>query len=178
MILFSHEKFFISFKRNESTFVCLLDPNGSKQNTFFCCVTMRLKHFIWNSAVRTRERCCILPVYSMNWFSQTEPRFRTQFPVFPWDPRCIDYLSHIMTKTTKWHVHPAKTQINLGVRPVWSVSSLSAWWNLGSLATHKPHSEDSDQTGRVPRLIWVFAGCTDHFVGFVMRRLIFRCFVW
>ena len=32
-------------------------------------------------------------------------------------------------------------------------------------------SEDSDQTGRMPRLIRVFAGCTCHFVGFVMRRL-------
>ena len=32
-------------------------------------------------------------------------------------------------------------------------------------------SEDSDQTGRMSRLIWVFAGRTFHFVGFVMRRL-------
>ena len=33
-------------------------------------------------------------------------------------------------------------------------------------------SEDSDQTGRMTRLTWGFAGRTDHFVGFVMRRLI------
>ena len=46
------------------------------------------------------------------------------------------------------------------IRPVWSESSLSAWRNLGSLATHWAHSEDSDQTGRMPRLIWVFAGRT------------------
>ena len=39
-------------------------------------------------------------------------------------------------------------------------SSLSAWRNIGSLATHWVHSEDSDQTGRMPRLIRVFAGCT------------------
>ena len=31
-------------------------------------------------------------------------------------------------------------------------------------------SEDSDKTGRMPRLIWVFAEPTCHFVGFVMRR--------
>ena len=31
--------------------------------------------------------------------------------------------------------------------------------------------EDSDQTGRMPRLIWVFAGRIGHFVGFVMSRL-------
>ena len=30
----------------------------------------------------------------------------------------------------------------------------------------------TDQTGRMTRLTWVFAGRTDHFVGFVMRRLI------
>ena len=50
-------------------------------------------------------------------------------------------------------------------------SSLSAWRKLESLATHWAHSEDSDQTGRMPRLIWVFAGHTCHFVGFVMRWL-------
>ena len=33
-------------------------------------------------------------------------------------------------------------------------------------------SEDSDQTGRVSRLIGVFAGRTYHFVGFVVLRLI------
>ena len=27
----------------------------------------------------------------------------------------------------------------------------------------------TDQTGRMPRLIYVFAGRTNHFVGFVMR---------
>ena len=32
----------------------------------------------------------------------------------------------------------------------------------------------TDQTGRMPRLIWVFIGRTCHFVGFVMRRLKFR----
>ena len=60
----------------------------------------------------------------------------------------------------KMSVRPAKTQINLGIRPVWSESLLSAWRKLGSLATHWLHSEDSDQTGRMPRLIWVFAGRT------------------
>ena len=53
-------------------------------------------------------------------------------------------------------VRPVKTQIS----PVWSESSLSAWRKLGSLATHWVHSEDSDQIGRMPRLIWVFAGRT------------------
>ena len=56
--------------------------------------------------------------------------------------------------------------------PVWSGSSLSTWSKLRSLATHWAHNEDSDQTVRMPRLIWVFIGCTCHFVGFVMRRFI------
>ena len=59
------------------------------------------------------------------------------------------------------------------LRPVWSESSLSAWRKLGSLATHWAHSKDSDQTGQMPRLIWVFAGCTCHYAGFVTRWLIF-----
>ena len=69
-------------------------------------------------------------------------------------------MGRLMTKRTKWHVHPAKTQISLGICPVLSESSLSAWRKLGSLATDGAHSEDADQTGRVPRLIWVFAGRT------------------
>ena len=63
-------------------------------------------------------------------------------------------------KTNKVNVRPAKTQISLGIRPVWSESSLSAWRKLGSLATYRAHSEDSCQTGRMHRLIWVFAGRT------------------
>ena len=65
-----------------------------------------------------------------------------------------------MTKPTKWHVRPVKTQITLGIRPVWSESLLSAWRKLGSLDTQWVHSADSDQTGQMPRLIWVFAGHT------------------
>ena len=63
-------------------------------------------------------------------------------------------------KTNNVVVRHAKTQISLGIRPVWSESSLSAWRNLRPLAIHWAHSEDSDQTRRMPRLIWVFAGRT------------------
>ena len=77
-----------------------------------------------------------------------------------------------MTKPKKWNVRPAKIQISLYIHPVWSESSMSAWRKFGSLATHWAHSKDSDQTGRMPSLIWVFAGRTCHFVGFVMKWLI------
>ena len=59
-----------------------------------------------------------------------------------------------------WSVF-AITQISLGIRPVWSESSLSAWRNIGPLTTYSAYSQDSDQTGRMPRLIWVFAGRTS-----------------
>ena len=63
-------------------------------------------------------------------------------------------------RTNKMSVRPAKTQISLGIRLVWSESSLSAWRKLLSLATHWVHSEDSDQSRWMPRLIRVFAGRT------------------
>ena len=69
-------------------------------------------------------------------------------------------MSSNISKPTKWHVRPAKTQIRLVIRPVWSEYSLSAWRKLGSLVTHWAHSEDPDQTRRMPRLIWVFVGRT------------------
>ena len=50
-------------------------------------------------------------------------------------------------------MHPAKTQSSLGICPVWSESSLSAWGKLGTLVIHWTHSEDSEQTGWMPRLI-------------------------
>ena len=71
----------------------------------------------------------------------------------------------------------------------------SAWAFAQSESLHCPHGEtlgswlpieraakslirlggcpDSDQTGRVPRLTWVFAGPKGHFVGFVVKRLIY-----
>ena len=70
-------------------------------------------------------------------------------------------MSRHMTKPTKWPVRPAKTQFSLGIRPVWSETLLSAWRNIGPLTTYWAPSEDSDQTGRMPRLIWVFAGRTS-----------------
>ena len=74
-------------------------------------------------------------------------------------------------KINKVTVRPAKTQISLGIRSVWSESSLCAQWVAKDPSFLHVDSEDSDQTGRMPRLIWVFAGRTCHFVGFVTRRL-------
>ena len=63
-------------------------------------------------------------------------------------------------KTNKVRVRPAKTQISLCIRPVWSESSLCAQWLAKDPSFLHADSEDSDQTGRMPRLMWVFAGRT------------------
>ena len=79
-------------------------------------------------------------------------------------------MSRFMTKPTKLHVCPAKTQISLGIHLVWLEFSLSAWRKLGSLATHWASSEDWSDWGDAQAdlsLRWAHS----HFVGFVMRWL-------
>ena len=94
---------------------------------------------------------------------------------------CHHLKLHQMSKwATSWQnqhtdVRPAKTVISLGINPVWSESSLFAQWVAKDPSFLHGDSEDSDQTGRMPRLIWVFAGRTCHFVGFVTRQL--RCWI-
>ena len=70
-------------------------------------------------------------------------------------------MSRLMTKSTIWPVCPAKTQISLGIRPVWSESSQCTQWVAEDPMFLHADSKDSDQTGRMPRLIWVFAGRTS-----------------
>ena len=84
------------------------------------------------------------------------------------------YLSRLMTKPTKWYVHPAKTQLSLSICPDWSESSLCAQWVAKDPAFLNADSEDSDQIGRMPRLIWVFAGRKVHFVGFLLLKFCYE----
>ena len=56
-------------------------------------------------------------------------------------------------------MHPAKTQISLGIHPAWSESSVCAQWVAKDPRFLHADSEDSDQTGRIRRLIRVFTGC-------------------
>ena len=85
----------------------------------------------------------------------------------------LDQMSRLMTKLTKWFVCPAKTQISLSIPPpVWSKFLLCTQWiakNPSFLHVDSEdwsdwadaQAEDSDQIGRMPRLIWVFAGPTS-----------------
>ena len=59
-------------------------------------------------------------------------------------------ISRHMTNPTKWHA-PSEDSDQPG-------HLLSAWRNLGTIISHLAHGKDSDQTGKMPRLIWVFTG--------------------
>ena len=127
----------LSYARLISTFIfCCLD-------SIMPIVSISEISRLYPASVAEKAGLCL------TWSQTTEDRYSHAY-----------HLSRPMTKPTKWHVRPATTQISLGIRSVWSESSLSAWRKFGSLATHWAHSEDSDQTGRMPRLIWVFAGRT------------------
>ena len=58
----------------------------------------------------------------------------------------IQHMSCFMTKPIKWPVHPAKNQISLGIRPVWSDSSLWPQWVADDASFLHADSEGSDQT--------------------------------
>ena len=70
------------------------------------------------------------------------------------------YFSRSVRKHTFWQVRPKKTQISLRIRAVLSKASFCAWKNFAPLAIQNEHSEDSDQTARMRRLIWIFVGRT------------------
>ena len=75
-------------------------------------------------------------------------------------------------KPTKWSVRPAKTQIS----PVWSVFAMRSMRNQGPKVSSCGQRRLWSNGRRMPRLIWVFAGRTCHFAGFVMLRLICKVY--
>ena len=75
-----------------------------------------------------------------------------------------------MEKPTKWHVRLAKTKISWASAQS-DQSSMCAHWVAKEPSFLHADSEDSDQTGWMPRLIclsWVHMP----FVGFVMSWLV------
>ena len=84
-------------------------------------------------------------------------------------------------------MRPAKTQISLGIHPVWSESSLCAQRVAKDPSFLHADSEDSDQTGRMPSLFWVFAGrtiillvlsCRGSYCGLVVISWTVRLKTW
>ena len=63
---------------------------------------------------------------------------------------CVPAHSYSTTKPTNWPVRPAKTQISLGIRPVWPEPSLCAQWVAKDPRFLHAGSEVSYQTRRMP----------------------------
>ena len=55
---------------------------------------------------------------------------------------CNYHISRLVTKPKKWPVRPAKTQISLGIHPVWSDPSLCARWVAKDPISLHADSED------------------------------------
>ena len=87
---------------------------------------------------------------------------------------CVHHLKFILATT--WQnqqndVRLAKTQISLGIRPVWSVFAVrmkKAWVLSYPLSAQRRLWSDWADAQADPSLRWAHS----HFVGFVMRRLI------
>ena len=79
-------------------------------------------------------------------------------------------------KNNKMAVRPAKTQISLGICPVWSESSLGAQWVAKDPSFLPADSKDSNQSGRMPRLIRVFAGRSLILLVLSCRGSFLHCF--
>ena len=140
----------------------------------YCCYISCHLDAVGGIAVLLYISCPALDLFSRNQTIKLNVRVQIK-------PLCVllKHVSHDMKKkkkkknTPKMSVCPAKTQISLGIRPIWSESSLCAQWVCRNPSFLQADSEDSDQTGRMPRRIWVIAGRTCHFVGFVMSWLMF-----
>ena len=88
-------------------------------------------------------------------------------------------MSRDMTKPTKWVCAQRR------LRSAWtSAQSSPSAWRTVSLATHWAHSEDADQIGWMPRLIWVFAGrtatllvlsCRGSIILYILHSLYYAC---
>ena len=93
---------------------------------------------------------------SVHTWSEIKRKTTSNLACFIYLPNKTFEPPHDKTNTTT--VCPARTQISLGIRPVWSESSLCAQWVAKDPRFRYADSEVSDQTGRMPRRIWVFAG--------------------
>ena len=108
---------------------------------------------VWSESnnwfMRLRE--CLSRRHDESWTSPRETTWPSISKIW------LSQMSRLMTKPTKWSVHPAKTQISLGVHPVWSESLQCVQWVAEDPVFLHADSEDLVQTGQRPRLIRVFS---------------------
>ena len=85
-----------------------------------------------------------------------------------------NHSSHNDRKRSYGHVRPAKIQIRLRIRAVWSESSLGAFWIAKDTRFLHVNKEESDHIARMRRLIWVFTWHTGQKVRVLSLRLFQR----
>ena len=93
----------------------------------FSCVLKLFPHL--NATEVPSVRCMQRPQFSLL-------HSETLWLSFIYEP------AQVMTKPTKWHVHPGKTLISLGICPVWSESSLCTQWVAKELSFLHADRED------------------------------------
>ena len=135
--------------------------------SYFCGMNGSIKQYEWFKRLNDRQVNELIgliddwliidtePIDSNVWLDRerwTNVDFVTIFVSITWTAS--------WNKVSEMTVCSAKTQISLGIRPVWSESLLCAQWVAKDPSFLHADSEDSDQTGRMPRVIWVSAGRT------------------
>ena len=106
--------------------------------------TAQMRRLAWTFAARIGDKYQIRLTRPDGWFSLQQE---------------FSHMSHLMTKPTKWLCAQRR------LRSAWASaqsdqSSLCAQWVAQDPVFLHANSEDSDQTGLMPRLIWVFPGRT------------------
>ena len=119
------------------------------------------------SGVNTFVLHCLVYHWTLYLFLLLESDYQTR-------QQC--HMSHSTTKTNKMTCVPSKDLDQHGHPPSLIRVFACAVWVAKDARFFHADSEDSDQTGRMPRLIWVFDGRKGHFVCFVTWRLI--CLSW
>ena len=113
---------------------------------------------VWFSYSFTHLPCIkIFLLLELNKLEWSKVLYGWQLSILSDSPLWTDriHLSRLMTKPTKWLC--AQWRLGSAWSSVQSDRSLHCAKDPSFLHAN---SEDSDQTGRMPRLIWVFAGCT------------------
>ena len=109
------------------------------KQVFWCCGSFYKTAFLfeysyaWTDQIIATSFCSdiLWEIMGMHWLFRT-----TLFSAINGD------MSRQVTKPTKWQVHPAKTQIRLGICPVWSESLLGAQWGAKDPSFIQADSKD------------------------------------
>ena len=129
--------------------------------------------FLMNVFIALKGTPFFIFIWRQNWMYSAVPEGYNSIGMYLHDvqPSC-SYLSRLMTKQTKWHVRPAKTQISLGIRPVWSEYSLSARRKLDLISYALSAKRRLWSNWAVAQADLSLRWAHSHFVGFVVRWLI------